>query len=128
MARPRKSSPLRDDRAANRQRPPARQTVRRKLAIVKRLTAETESIMARARESASKYAPPPPETWWTRFEAKHPDQAAELREVVVDWIRGGEMREAYPTLSHLHRFVDHEVTRVDRQAFSKWLAKIEASL
>jgi hypothetical protein len=38
------------------------------------------------------------------------------------------MREAYPTLSHLHRFVDHEVIRVDRQSFNAWVAKVEASL
>jgi hypothetical protein len=115
-------SPQRDQRRAE------RQTVRRKLAIVKRLTAETESIMARARESASKYAPASRETWFTRFAAKDPDRAAELREVVVDWIQEGEMRDAYPTLSHLHRFVDHEVIRVDRQAFVSWVGKIEASL
>jgi hypothetical protein len=115
-------SPERDARRAE------RQTVRRKLAIVKTLQTKTDSIIARARESAAKYAAPGRETWFTRFAAKCPDRAAELREVVVDWIQKGEMRDAYPTLSHLHRFVDHEVIRVDRQSFNAWVAKVEASL
>jgi GTP1/Obg family GTP-binding protein len=120
----RPSPPLKPDRAGNRERPPAR----KKLAIVAELQQRTNEIMARARETASKYAAPDRETWFTRFAAKHPDLAADLTQVVVDWLQDGEMRQSYPTLSHLHRFVDHEVTRVERQAFAKWLAKIEASL
>ena len=62
MARPRKSSPLREDRAGNRQRPPARQTPRRKLAIVdaKRLARTIQGVELATNpaflESARKHA------------------------------------------------------------------------
>lgn len=124
-------SPQRDARRAD------RQATRRKLAIVEQLAGmpgvRTASgmpspLMAKARESAAKYKAPDRETWFTRFAARNAEGAAELRQVVVDWVIGGEMREHYPTLSHLHRFVDHEVCRVDRQAFAAWLKTVEATL
>jgi len=60
--RARRASPLRDDRAANRQRPPARQTPRRKLAIVdaKRLARTIQGVELATNpaflESARKHA------------------------------------------------------------------------
>jgi hypothetical protein len=68
--RARKSSPLREDRAGNRQRPPARRTPRRKLAIVdaKRLARTIQGVELATNpaflESARKHAAtkPPPKT------------------------------------------------------------------
>lgn len=113
-----------------------RQATRRKLAIVNDLTntipgvqsGSSPGLLTKAREAATKYTAPSRETWFTRFAAKNAEAATELHALVVDWILGGEMRDHYPTLSHLHRFVDHEVTRVERQSFVKWVRSVEATL
>jgi hypothetical protein len=84
-------------------------------------------LVMRAREYAPK-ATPTRENWFTRLARTQPDTAADLRALVVDWCTCGEMRDLYPTLSALHRFVAAEVTDIERQTFDRWVASIKAAI
>jgi len=140
MARPRKSSPLREDRAGNRQRPPARQTPRRKLAIVdaKRLArtiqgvklASNPDFLTKARQHAATTAAkkPGPKNWFVKFQTSSPKLAAELHQAAINWSRNGELYKDFRgVLTTFHAFVTSTYTTVGYQAFCRWLDTVEES-
>jgi hypothetical protein len=140
MARPRKSSPRREDRAGNRQRPPARQTPRRKLAIVdaKRLARTIQGVelathpafLEKVRHHAAQVATKKsgPENWFAKFQQVAPDLAAELHQAAIDWFQRGETYQHFQGLrTTFHAFVTSTYTTVGYQAFCRWLDTVEES-
>lgn len=128
--RKRAASPRRDaNRARNRAE---RAAIRKKVAVATTLAAtlhgvraaSTGGLMARAREYAPK-ATPIRDNWFRRLERTQPQSAAELLQLVADWLGGGEMRDMYPTLSALHRFVASEVTDISREQFERWVSNVK---
>ena len=125
----RRSSPNKTpQREANRAE---RRAVRKKVAVAASLAATLHGVrvasqgglLQRAREYAPK-AVPKRDNWFSRLERTQPDTATDLRAIAVDWWTGGEMRDLYPTMSALHRFVAAEVTDIERNAFDRWMASV----
>jgi hypothetical protein len=141
MARARKPSPpLKKDRAGNRQRPPARQTSRRKLAIsdAKRLArtiqgvelASNPDFLAKVRQHAATTAAKKtgPENWFVKFQQVSPNLAAELHQAAIDWCNRGETFMQFCGLrTTFHAFVTSTYTAVGYQAFCRWLDTVEAA-
>lgn len=136
--RPRKPSPLKPDRAGNRERPPARGTARKKLAIVERLANTIEGVklasnpnfLAKVRQHAATIAAKKtgPENWFTKFQRIAPDMAAELHQAAIDWCQRGETYQQFEGVrTTFHQFVTSTYTAVGYQAFGRWLDSVEKS-
>lgn len=85
-------------------------------------------LMEWARESASQYRKEPGgNNWFAKLERHEPNLCAELKTLCLDWHRGGEARDLFPSKADLHRFVSGKVFQVSRFAFEAWLDRLTSS-
>lgn len=86
------------------------------------------SLMEDARKSASQYRKKAgQETWFTKLESHEPNMCEELKTLCLDWHKGGESRDLFPSKADLHRFVTGKVYQVSRFAFEAWLDRLTSS-
>lgn len=91
-------------------------------------TAPTGStLIAEARKSAAQCRT---RTGYRSFfeilESTDPKKARELKQFVLDWIRGGEARTLLPRTSDLVRFVNQKVCKVSRNVLERFLSELES--
>ena len=86
------------------------------------------SLIEDARKSASQYRKKAgQETWFTKLESHEPNMCEELKTLCLDWHKGGETRDLFPSKADLHRFVSDKVIKVSRYAFDSWMNELTSS-
>ena len=94
----------------------------------KKTKQKPNSLMEDARKSASQYRKKNgQETWFTKLKSHEPIMCAELKTLCLDWHKGGESRDLFPSKADLHRFVSEKVIKVSRYAFNSWMNELTSS-
>lgn len=92
--------------------------------MAKRGIERSKSLIQKAKELSDGYKYKR-KCWYDDYCLSHPEQAAELLELVKDWANNGDTKQALPQVSLLYRFcVDNceGLNNVRMASFRMWVA------